>query len=83
MPDPRVRHFWDGQEVVGRAAQPVLHTPEPAWDVWMLFGRDATWDGPLPVPAWWEHQLPSMPEDRHLDADRFSDKAGQLLSGLS
>ncbi len=77
--DTRVRHFWDGQELVGKAFQRVLRTGGPAWDVWMLFDRQASWEGGTPVPAWWEHQLPGMPEDRVLDGDRLSAKASALL----
>lgn len=79
LPDPRVRHFWDGDRAVGGAFQPVLQTPDPAWDVWMLFHRSATWDE-TPAPRWWEHQhkLPNMPEGRELDADRFASEAGKL-----
>jgi hypothetical protein len=79
LPDPRVRHFWDGEQVVGTTFERVLGVGEPAWDVWMLFDRQATWEAGAPVPAWWEHQLPGMPEDRVLDGDRFSTKASALL----
>jgi hypothetical protein len=26
----------------------MLDLAEPAWDVWLLFGRDASWDGDIP-----------------------------------
>ena len=80
MAEPRVKHFWDSQEVVGKAFQPVLDAPVPAWDVWMLFGRDAVWSDPAPTPSWWETQLGGLPQDRELDGPRFSRKAAQLLS---
>ena len=80
MADPRVKHFWDGQEVVGTAFQPVLDAPVPAWDVWMLFGRDAVWTDPAPAPSWWETQLGGLSQDRQLDGARFARKASQLLS---
>ena len=82
MPDPRATHYWDPEMLVGKAYQSYLKIPEPAWDVWMLFGREARWSeaGP-PEPAWWEHQLGGLglPPERQLDPDRFAMKAAGLL----
>ena len=81
VPDPRARHYWDGDQNVGKAFQPILETPEAAWDVWMLFDRGIRWEGDTPPrPAWWEHQLYDMPPERHLDGARFATKARELLS---
>ena len=79
MPDARVRHYWDGDEVVGTAFRHAVGMREPAWDVWMLFGPDATWEAKPPAPSWWEHQQGGLPEKRVLDGDRFLAKAQQLL----
>lgn len=84
MPDPRARHYWDPEMAVGRAYQAFLEIPQPAWDVWMLFGRDARWTGTdPPEPAWWEHQLSGagLPAERVLDPDRFARKAAALVEG--
>lgn len=79
IPDRRALHFWDGDKLVGRAYQPLLHTPDEAWDVWMLFDKEARWEGETPPrPAWWEHQLYDMPPERSLDGDRFARKAAAL-----
>jgi hypothetical protein len=80
MADPRVTHFWDGDEVVGKAFQQVLDAPAPVWDVWMLFPRDATWAADAPSPAWWEHQLGGVTGERFLDGSRFAAKAERLLA---
>lgn len=79
VPDARARHYWDGNMVVGSTFQPLLELPAPAWDVWMLFDRDAMWraDAP-PRPAWWEHQLSAGPPELHLDASRFASHAEAL-----
>lgn len=82
MNDPRVRHYWDPELVVGDAVAGDLGLSEPAWDVWLLYGRDARWEGSgPPEPDWWEHQLHGLPEERHLDPSRFAEKARQLLDG--
>jgi hypothetical protein len=77
--DRRARHYWDEDQRVGKAFQPILKTPEAAWDVWMLFDRGVRWEGESPPrPAWWEHQLYQMPPDRLLDAGRFARKAREI-----
>ena len=64
--------------LVGRTYQPLLGLGAPAWDVWMLFDRDATWRTDAPKPAWWEHQLSGAPPALHLDPGRFASHAEAL-----
>ena len=79
IPDPRARHYWDGDKLLGEALQPILKTPEAAWDVWLLYDRGVRWEGETPPrPSWWEHQLYGMPSERALDAARFASKAKLL-----
>ena len=90
MPDPRARHYWDGDRVMGRAyrvlqtATEAIDLGTEAWDTYLLFDRDATWDtnGP-PRAAWWEHQLQSPPPELLLDPKRFARKAAELRSKLA
>jgi hypothetical protein len=77
--DRRALHYWDDGQRVGKAFQPILHTPEAAWDAWLLFDRKARWEGGAPPrPAWWEHQLYDMPPERMLDPSRFARKAREI-----
>lgn len=79
LPDSRAHHYWDPERLLGKLFRPVLSTPGTAWDVWLLFDRDATWpENGVPEVAWWEHQLDGMPPDRRLDPDRFADRATTL-----
>lgn len=80
IPDERVRHYWDPDSLVGAAYQDPLGLTEPAWDVWMLFGRGAVWGDEPPRPAWWEHQLGALPDSLHLDPQRFAGKARELVA---
>lgn len=81
MPDRRARHFWDAGRRVGAAFAASFGLDEPAWDVWMLFDRDARWgEQGVPQPAWWEHQLGGLPRDRRLDPQRLATKAADLLA---
>ena len=84
IPDARAKHFWDGDEIIGRAYQTLdfdgrkVRHEAASWDVWLLFGRDAQWTSAAPQPAWWEHQLRDLPAERMLDPDRFAAKARAL-----
>ncbi|MCM2270199.1 MAG: hypothetical protein NDJ75_08855 [Thermoanaerobaculia bacterium] len=88
MPDPRARHFWDGDRFAGRSFQSLPHGEDTIrgddalWDVWLLFASDARWKQgePPPAPVWWEHQLQGMPPERRLDAKRFAAKAMELVA---
>lgn len=85
IPDPRASSYWDGERWLGRAYErlpyqgDVLQMTSEAWDVYLLFDRDAKWtaDGP-PRPAWWEDQLQGLPRERFLDASRFAARAAEL-----
>jgi hypothetical protein len=50
---PNVDHYWDPDTITGQWARDHLPWPVdnvPAWDVFYLFDRDATWaDEPEPV----------------------------------
>lgn len=91
IPEPRVRHYWDPEALVGTLYMPVLgkllgpayrelaDSGEAAWDVFLLFDGEARWDGvEPPAPIWWEHQLGLLPSDLRLDAERFAAKAVTL-----
>ena len=81
IPDSRASNYWDGSELVGKAYQPLLSLKSPAWDVWMVYDRNAMWRGDTPPkPAWWEHQLNAGPPELHLDAARWASHAEALLN---
>lgn len=79
---PRVTHYWDPSGNAGILFQESLDIPMYAWDMWFVYEPGARWqDGELPPhPDYWEHQLPSLPDDKKLDADRF---AKEVLARLS
>ncbi len=51
LPDPRVLQYWDGGALTSQwFAKNVEHSSFPAWDVYYLYGPEATWTsvpGPL------------------------------------
>jgi hypothetical protein len=45
MPDTRVAHYWDGNLQVGQwFAKNVDGCDGVAWDIYYLYGPDATWE---------------------------------------
>src|SRR5437868_3664991 len=59
LTDSRVSFFWDAQGETAQSYARVLKLPagQPAWDVYLLFNRDAEWKNDLPAPDYWMHQL--------------------------
>ena len=50
MPDTRVMHFWDGNLQIGQwLAKQVDGYDGIAWDIYYLYGPDATWET-VPTP---------------------------------
>ena len=50
LPDPRVVQYWDDSALTSQwFAKNVEHRSFPAWDVYYLYGPDATWTN-VPEP---------------------------------
>ena len=79
--DPRVVHqSWDGGQISGKAWQQVLQLKGVAWDVYFLYGPDATWSANGPTrPDYWEHQGQSS-RDNWLNYKTLKGKVEELLS---
>ena len=76
VPDPRAKHYWDGQMLVGSAFESAVQSQAPAWDTWIVFDKKTVWaSGTVPQPAWWEHQRSSGPPALMLNADRWATHA--------
>lgn len=84
MHGPRVSHYWDPMGTTGRRYQEVLALDVYAWDVWLVYGPAAVWDGDLPpAPAFWRHQLPrGVDKVPRLDAKEFAAEVGRRLATL-
>jgi hypothetical protein len=77
--DRRSRHYWDGENYLGLAYQERFDLQGPAWDVFFLFERDATWEGgEVPKPSYWMHQLRGVTQAPRLDASIFAAEAARL-----
>ena len=81
FPDPRARHFWDGEGWTVQRFKPVLEIGVDAWDLYLLYGPDARWDGPdPPKPVFWMHQLNGVDNGPPLDAEVFASEVSKALA---
>lgn len=63
--DPRAAHYWDAPSVLVRGYREQLQLSEDAWDIFLLYGPDAKWEGERPPePSYWSHQLGSKDQPR-------------------
>lgn len=63
--DPRVHHFHDPEQRVGRALSKSLKWEDVAWDIYVLYPKGVQWSGELPKPQGYVHQLSRRSEDGH------------------
>ena len=77
--DERARHYWDGSQALGEAFAPVLELrSRMAWDVYLLFDKDADWKEAPPAPAAWLHQLMGENPDRQLSEEGLEEAIAKL-----
>jgi len=80
--DRRAVQFFDAGALAGKAYSSTLHLPLglPAWDVYLVFGPEARWEGSPPTPAYWMHQLGRAgPPELRLDGERLERVVRGLL----
>jgi hypothetical protein len=76
--DSLAHEFWDGNDLLGIEYKQVLGWRGNAWDVYMLYGPKAQWNGELPpAPDYFMHQ--TSEKGPRLDADEFGKRVKQLL----
>jgi hypothetical protein len=82
--DARASHYWDEGGGLMRRYTSVLALPEDAWDIYMVYGPNARWEGDAPpAPDYWMHQLGSRERPRvqgpFLDEEIFAQHVSALL----
>lgn len=82
LPDTRVHHYWIGDQAVGEMFQaPLALVVEPAWDVYLVYPPGIEWTTARPPkPAYFMHQLGSLPADRRLNGETLARKLRQVLA---
>ena len=86
-----VRHYWNPSGAFGRALSEGVGLKSDgksvyAWDVWLVYGPEATWDGTNPPkPRLLMHQLRALEGSKEfprLDSKAFAQQVHQLLTQL-
>jgi len=85
-----VHHYWNPRGSFGwelSKAAGLKHGDEPvdAWDVWLIYGPDAVWEGTgPPQPQRLMHQLYLLADSGlpRLDSEQFAEEVHQLLATL-
>jgi hypothetical protein len=78
VPDARAIHYWDEAGDLIQRYAPVLGLNERAWDLYLIYGREARWDGPTPpMPQFWMHQLRTPDPALLLDTKVFAQKLSE------
>ena len=78
--DARVKQFWDPDRIFGSLMSQTLNlTISIAWDVYLLYAPDHSWDAELPpAPVFWMHQQDEE-MSLYLDPTRFKQHLQTLL----
>jgi hypothetical protein len=83
FPDQRASHFWDGEGWTVQHYKAVLGINVDAWDLYLIYGADARWDGAEPPkPIFWMHQLWGVDNGPPLDADVFGARVKDALAAM-
>lgn len=73
IPDERAKHYWDGDQDLGKLYGRIVDLPkgrELAWDIYFVFAPGVVWGDQAPAPTDWTHQLGR--DERHLgEGDRL------------
>jgi hypothetical protein len=80
LPDPRVVHYWDDDNSLGKLYGRSLTLPrgrQLAWDIYFVYAPGIRWDDEPPPPTVWMHQLGM--DERHLSGDKLRKTILELL----
>jgi hypothetical protein len=78
LPDGRVTHYWDAGDIFAAAFSPVLGIDQDAWDVYLLYDKNAEWKEAPPKPIYWQEQL-GISEATKLDGPKLTAEMKRLI----
>ena len=78
LSDGRVRHYWDQEGSLVREYSRVLQIDGPAWDVYLLFDRDAEWKEQAPAPIFWMDKL-GLENGTEFDGGKLAQRVRELI----
>ncbi|HZM22128.1 MAG TPA: hypothetical protein VFC02_10310 [Anaerolineales bacterium] len=79
--DFRVKQLWDPARICGQYLSRTLNlTSTPAWDVYLVYPPDHSWDQELPpAPKFWMHQLDEQKQSLFLEPTRLKQYVQTLI----
>jgi hypothetical protein len=81
--DRRVSYFLDPESETGKQFERVLKTERLiAWDVYLLYGAEASWEEEPPQPAFWMHQLTGVTKAPTFDEPVFKAKLKGMINEM-
>ena len=91
LKNSHVRHYWNPSGAFGDAVTESVGLQRDgktvfAWDVWLIYGPDAMWEGKLPPKPRLMHQLWKLEGSKEfprLNRDAFAKEVRQLLAQLA
>jgi hypothetical protein len=91
LKNPNVHHYWNPSGSFGRELAKAVNLMQGnelvyAWDVWLVYGPEVTWDGDyLPKPRLLMHQLRALQgstEYPRLDSKAFAREVREQLAQI-
>jgi len=76
--DERVSHYWDRNGQLVSEYGRVLQIDGPAWDIYLLYDRDAEWKEHPPVPSFWMDQIGAA-KGTPFEGDKLAQRVRELL----
>ena len=81
--DARATHYWDGNSELVKGFAPVLGLGDSrAWDVYLLYDKDAEWTHAPPKPIFWQEQL-GVSDETTLDPEKMAAEINKLQAKQS
>jgi hypothetical protein len=81
--DSRVRHFWTADRSIAQTFAKTLGIKQgPAWDVFLVYGPEASWQDPAvpPAPRYYMHRSGELPQDQTFDGRKLADAVRAALA---
>jgi hypothetical protein len=74
-------NYWEETGIIGKLMQQAMGAEIYLWDFWTIYDPQAAWsdEHQMPMPSFWQHQLPRLPSDRTLNANVFAAQVDTLL----
>lgn len=60
-----VEHFFDAEEWLGQALSRQRDWEGTAWDIYLFYPAEASWDTDLPPSGFYTHQMSALENDGH------------------